>query len=113
MRGQNPPQKGIRMSFQLRPDQVRKLWMGFFGIWLLLVSGLLDFWIKSPGLKQWLQVELLVHKKQQEIAEIEAKSENYKNIIRQLETNPVAQEREIRKVLGYLGEQEVVFEVVK
>ena len=107
------PQKGIRMSFQLRPDQVRKLWLGFFGIWLVLVSGLLDFWIKSPGLKQWLQVELLVHKKQQEIAEIEAKSENYKNIIRQLETNPVAQEREIRKVLGYLGEQEVVFEVVK
>jgi cell division protein FtsB len=101
------------MSFNLQPHQVRKLWFGFFGIWLLLVSGLLDFWIKSPGLKQWLQVELLVHKKRQEIAEIEAKSESFKNVAHQLESNPVAQEREIRKVLGYLGEQEIVFEFVK
>ena len=101
------------MSFRFGDDQIRKLWIGFFGIWLLLVSGLFDFWIKSPGLKQWIQVELLVQKKRTEIAEIEAKSESAKNVIHQLESNPVAQEREIRKVLGYLGEQEVVFELVK
>ncbi len=101
------------MSLNLRPDQVRKMWFAFFGIWLILVSGLLEFWIKSPGLKQWLEVELLVQNKRQEIAEIEAKSESFKNIAKQLENNPVAQEREIRKVLGYLGDQEIVFEFVK
>jgi cell division protein FtsB len=101
------------MGIRISDERIRKLWMGFFTIWLILVSGLLDFWIQSPGLKQWLQVELLVQKKRQEIAEIETKSDSAKNIIHQLETNPVAQEREIRKVLGYLGEQEVVFELVK
>jgi len=86
------------------------MWFGFFGIWLLLVSGLLDFWIKSPGLKQWLQVELLLRKQRQEIVEIEKKSDNFKLVAGQLEHNPIAQEREIRKVLGYLGAQEIVFE---
>ena len=94
----------------IRPNQIRKMWFGFFGIWLILVSGLLDFWINSPGLKQWFQVELLVRKERQEIAEIEAKTESYKQIAHQLENNPIAQEREIRKVLGYLGDQEIVFE---
>jgi len=93
--------------------QIRKMWFGFFGIWLILVSGLLDFWISSPGLKQWFQVELLVHKKRQEIAEIEAKTEGFKQVAHQLENNPIAQEREIRKVLGYLGEQEIVFEFTR
>jgi hypothetical protein len=98
---------------KIQSEQIRKLWLGFFGIWLLLVSGLFDFWIKSPGIKQWLQVEYQVHTKRQEIADIESKSEQYKNVIHQLETNPVAQEREIRKVLGYLGNQEIVFEFVR
>ncbi len=95
------------MNFRLQPNQIKKMWFGFFGIWLVLVSGLLD---KSPGLKQWLEVELLVRKQRQEIAAIEAKSESFKNVVHQLETNSVAQEREIRKVLGYLGDQEIVFE---
>lgn len=92
---------------------IKKLWLGFFGVWLILVSGLLDFGNKSPGLKQWLQVELLVRERRQEIADIEAKSETFKNVIYQLEHNPIAQEREIRKVLGYLGNQEIVFEITK
>lgn len=101
------------MRFNLRPDRIRMMWFGFFGIWLVLVSGLLEFWLKSPGLKQWLEVELLVQKRRQEIVEIEAKSESFKSVVRQLENNPIAQEREIRKVLGYLGNQEIVFEITK
>ena len=98
---------------RIRDDQIRKAWLGFFAIWAILVSGILDFWLKSPGLKQWLQVEYQVHQKRQDIVDIETHSDQLKNIIHQLETNPAAQEREIRKVLGYLGEQEIVFEFVK
>ncbi len=87
-----------------------KLWLIFFGIWSLLLTGLLDFWIQSPGLKQWAKVESSLREKRQEIAAIEARSEVLQNIAHQLEYNPTAQEREIRKVLGYLGENEVVFE---
>jgi hypothetical protein len=93
--------------------QIKKMWLAFFGIWFVLVSGVLDFWLKSPGLKQWIQVELLLRNKRQEIVEIEAKSDAFKNVASQLEHNPVAQEREIRKVLGYLGDHEIVFEIIK
>jgi len=97
----------------MKAGQIRKLWFGFFGVWLILISGLLDFWISSPGLKQWLQVELLVRKERQEIADIESKTEVFKQVAYQLENNPIAQEREIRKVLGYLGDQEIVFEFTR
>lgn len=101
------------MSFNLDARKIKKMWFAFFGIWLVLVSGIFDFWLKSPGLKQWFQVELLVRKRRQEIADIEVKSAQFKNTAHQLETNPVAQEREIRKVLGYLGDQEIVFEITR
>jgi cell division protein FtsB len=90
-----------------------KAWMAFFGIWLVLLTGLLDFWFQSPGLKQWFKVQSTLQNQRQEIADIEAKTENLNEVARQLESNSVAQEREIRKVLGYLGEQEVVFEFSK
>ena len=77
---------------------------------MILITGLLDFWIKSPGLKQWYRVETTLKDRRQEIASIESRTESLNNIVRQLESNTVAQEREIRKVLGYLGENELVFE---
>lgn len=87
-----------------------RLWIGFFTIWLVLLTGVLDFWFHSPGLKQWYQVEANLRIYRQEIAEIEAKTNRELEVAHQLEGNSIAQEREIRKVLGYLGEQELVFE---
>jgi hypothetical protein len=86
------------------------MWLLFFGVWLVLITGLLDFWMKSPGLKQWYQVENTLKDRRQEIVDIEARTDLLNNIAHQLEFNSVAQEREIRKVLGYLGENELVFE---
>jgi hypothetical protein len=87
-----------------------RIWLGFFAIWMILLTGLLDFWFHSPGLKQWYQVEASLNTYRQEIAAIEAKTTIQLEVARQLENNSVAQEREIRKVLGYLGDQELVFE---
>ena len=92
---------------KINPHQA---WIIFFAIWFLFLTGLLDFWSQSPGLKQWFKVQASVREKRQEIADIEAKTDVLHETARQLESNAVAQEREIRKVLGYLGEQEVVFE---
>jgi len=88
-----------------------RLWIAFFAIWCLLLTGVLDFWFQSPGLKQWMKLETSVSHRRQEIADIEAQSAMLNEVARQLDSNSVAQEREIRKVLGYLGDQEVVFEV--
>ena len=89
---------------------IHQVWFVFFGIWFVLLSGVLDFWLHTPGLKQWASVESSLLDKRHEIDKIEVRSNLLKTIAIQLESNPSAQEREIRKVLGYLGENEVVFE---
>ena len=89
---------------------VHQLWLGFFVIWCILLTGLLDFWVESPGLKQWYKISTTLRERRQEIADVEARSSILHEVSRQLESNSIAQEREIRRVLGYLGDQEVVFE---
>jgi hypothetical protein len=87
-----------------------KLWMGFFFVWVFLLTGILDFWIQTPGLKQLWRVSSMLESRRQEIDGVEAKTALLSQIYRELQENPIAQEREVRKVLGYLGDQEVVFE---
>lgn len=87
-----------------------RAWLFFFGIWTLILTGLLDFWLESPGLKQWYRVESSLKEARQNIVDIENRTLLQNQTIHQLETNPVAQEREIRKVLGYLASDEIVFE---
>ncbi|MBC7397911.1 MAG: hypothetical protein H7333_10755 [Bdellovibrionales bacterium] len=93
-----------------RTLSMNRVWLGFFAIWSLLLSGLLDAWVQSPGLKQWMRVGETLKERRQEIADVEARTVLFQSMAKQLESNSVAQEREIRKVLGYLGEQELVFE---
>ena len=75
---------------------VNRIWLGFFAFWFLLLTGLFETWFKSPGLKQWIEINSLLNDKKQEIQTVEATTEEMKNNKRQLETNPAAQEREIR-----------------
>lgn len=89
---------------------VDKVWIGFFCVWMVLLTGILDFWIKTPGLKQLWRVNSMLSSRHQEIEGIESKTVLLNQISRELLDNPIAQEREVRKILGYLGEQEVVFE---
>ena len=93
-----------------RTLSMNRVWLGFFATWSLLLSGLLDSWVQSPGLKQWMRVGETLKERRQEIADVEARTVLFQSMAKQLESNSVAQEREIRKVLGYLGEQELVFE---
>ena len=90
--------------------KIQKLWALFFSVWLLLLTGLLHPWINSPGLQQWLEIRHVLQEQSQEIKTIEVESARMSGVIRQLETNPVAQEREVRKILGYVDESEIVFD---
>jgi cell division protein FtsB len=92
---------------KIQPNQA---WLIFFSLWALVLTGLFDPWIQSPGLRQWFRVRETLSDRRQEIAEIEARSTLLRQVASQLEANPVAQEREIRKVLGFLGDHEVVFD---
>ncbi len=100
------------MSLKKKID-IHRVWIGFFGVWLILLSGLLDFWLKTPGLKQWIRVASTLSDRREEIETIEERSTTLQHVARELESNTLAQEREIRKVLGYLGEHEAVFEFIR
>lgn len=102
-----------RNTVSSAPKSVQKMWLGFFVFWFLLITGLFDFWIKTPGLKQWFQLQSLLQERKNQIAEVEADSVLYKQVESQLMNNAVAQEREIRKILGYVDQQEIVFEFEK
>ncbi len=97
---------------KLKNLTVSRAWGIFFGIWCILLTGLLEFWFPSPGLKQWFRVNSTLTERRHEIDVTEKKTNLFLSTARQLESNTVAQEREIRKVLGYLGDQELVFEFV-
>ncbi len=97
------------MKLSRRLDRNR-IWGAFFLIWVLLFSGILDFWVKSPGLKQWIKVNSQLNEKRLEIGATEARTTLLLQLSRELQSNTAAQEREIRKVLGYIDEQEAVFE---
>jgi hypothetical protein len=89
---------------------VDRVWLAFFGVWMVLLTGVLDFWIQTPGLKQLWRVSSMLESRRHEIDGIESKTVLLNQVSKELQDNPIAQEREVRKVLGYLGDQEVVFE---
>ncbi len=87
-----------------------KLWLVFFGAWILFLSGFLESFVQSPGALQLARVRFRLNEKRQEIVKIEELSESLTRSAQALEQNPAAQEREIRKILGYVAENEIVFE---
>ncbi|NDG86312.1 MAG: hypothetical protein EBX52_14885, partial [Proteobacteria bacterium] len=63
---------------------VDRIWISFFCVWLLLLSGILDFWIKTPGLKQWYRVGATLNERRQEIDAIEARTLYLNQVSREL-----------------------------
>ena len=91
-------------------NRITHAWCGFFLLWLILLSGMLERWVGAPGLYQWLQVRSLVKETRNKGEEIEFELSRLDGLRKQLETNPAVQEIEIRRVLGYLRPNEIVFE---
>jgi cell division protein FtsB len=91
-------------------NRITHAWCGFFLLWLVLLSGALERWVGGPGLVQWLQVRSLVAETRARGEEIEFELSRLDGLRRQLESNPAVQEIEIRRVLGYLRPNEMVFE---
>ncbi len=87
-----------------------KIWIGIFCLWALLLSGLLHSFIKSPGALQAYQLDSMLRSKQAQIDDSENQLITLQDEAKNLETNRTAQEREIRKVLGYAATNELIFD---
>lgn len=93
--------------FELTPN---RLWIGVFALWLILLSGVFSSLGGSPGILQSLSLRSLLAFKQDELVRIEKSIEEVDAEIERLEKNTVTQEREVRRVLGYAAEDEIIFD---
>lgn len=94
----------------LKSISPHQLWIGFFGVWLMLLSGVLSSFLGSPG---WLQAYRLNNLLELKKAQLSKAQEDLKKLqfdTHRLETSRIAQEREIRRVLGYAGPDELIFD---
>ena len=78
-------------------------------MWLILISGVLP-WSVAPGIWQAIQLNSLLEQKRQRLVKIETEIVDLEREKKLLETHRPTQEREIRKVLGYAGPDEIVFD---
>lgn len=87
-----------------------RFWLGVFGLWLILLSGVLTSWTGVPGLLQWRRLETLLSQRQTQLQTIEREvlALSAEQVV--LQRSTAAQQREIRRVLGYVRPDEMVFD---
>lgn len=96
-----------RSGFHWNPHRV---WLAIFGLWLILLTGVFNRWLGSPGLIQWWRLESLLSQRQAKLVEIENQVLALSSDQVRLERSSVAQQREIRRVLGYVRPDELIFD---
>lgn len=85
------------------------LWILGFGCWALVLSGVLTQITGSPGTLQLIRLQNLLYAKQNKIRKIQDDLQQLEKQASLLEKNKVTQVREIRRVLGYAAEDELIF----
>lgn len=87
-----------------------KLWMSIFGVWLVLLSGLLHSFLGSPGALQSFQLQQILTLKQNQVEKAETELMSLQEDAILLEKSKITQNREIRRVLGYAAPNELIFD---
>jgi cell division protein FtsB len=86
------------------------LWVAFFGVWLVLLTGVLHPWISPPGVLQQARLSSLLRSQEDQIQQLEAQISTLEADQLQMSQSSVVQEREVRRVLGFLKDDEIVFD---
>jgi hypothetical protein len=95
---------------RLSPNQI---WIGVFGIWGLILTGAFSSALGSlvgPGVLQAIRLQNLLHSKTVQLDQIQTQINELQSETDLLEKSTVAQQREIRRVLGYAASDEIIFE---
>ncbi len=87
-----------------------KFWLVVFSIWTILLSGAFSSIVGSPGILDWMRLDSLLSEKEKQIAGVESEIERLKSESHLLESSAALQQREIRRVLGYAGKDELIFD---
>jgi len=81
-----------------------------FGIWIFLLSGVLPISTHSPGVIQSLQLRSLLQKRKEEAVQKEIQISALKEEKERLIRDKDYQEKVIRETLGYVGQNEIIFD---
>lgn len=90
----------------LRSPAPVKIWIALFAVWVVFISGL----IGSPGVLQAIRLQQLLESKQAQVTQIQSDIRRLQGDASQLEKSRVIQQREIRRVLGYAAQDEIIFD---
>ena len=85
-----------------------KIWIGFFSLWLLILTGVFTPFTQSPGLIQAFRTRSQLAELQTRLASVEESNEMLEAAIQLLQSNPDEQERQIRSKLGYVHKGDLV-----
>ena len=95
---------------KLTPNQI---WLAIFGIWGLLLTGCFSArlgGLVGPGVLQAIRLQNLLAAKTAQLDKIQTRVNELQNEADLIDQNPVAQQREIRRVLGYAAPDEIIFD---
>ncbi len=88
-----------------------RAWIAIFAFWLFLLTGIThEFGAGSPGLLQYSRLNGLLRDRQRSLAESDAEIEKVEAESALLEKSKSVLEREVRKTMGYVGENEMIFD---
>jgi cell division protein FtsB len=85
-------------------------WLIAFSLWLLFLSGSLAGFLGTPGILQSLRLRNLLAAKKHQHLQLQEELRKLQTESSLLEKNRYAQEREVRKVLGYVAGDELIFD---
>lgn len=89
---------------------VNQVWIIIFVVWSAFLTGGLAGFVGSPGILQAVRLKSLLKAKNEKVIQSRIELAKIQLEIIDLETNPAAQVREIRKTLGYAAPDELIFD---
>ena len=88
-----------------------RVWIAIFAFWLFMLSGVTQsFGVGSPGVIQFLRLNSLLSDRQAQATETDIEVARLDEESVSLEKSRTVQEREIRRTMGYVGENEMIFD---
>lgn len=96
------------MKFKLKSPH--HAWLLLFGVWLFILSGALSPFFGSPGAWQAFRLKGLLGSQTEKLAAYQTEVERLQTAAQLLEQSRYAQEREVRRVLGYAAPDELIFD---
>lgn len=94
----------------MKKNSPHKLWSFLFALWGLFLSGVFASFVGSPGVIQAVRLKSLLESKRAQVTKLQADLHKLQAESSMLEHSKVAQQREIRRVLGYTAPDEIIFD---